>query len=107
MQIQTGINPNCSECAFVIYPRMLNIEQKEFFNKFIKDRHLSITKTPKENMSIETGDNNNPCYKDGLWDLRNAIQAISDYNKLNIMEDIHYSLIRDDSYYDLIEEGKI
>jgi hypothetical protein len=107
MEVQLGIQPNCSECALVIYPTKLKVKQHDFFQKWIKERNLTVEITPMGNYVIETGISNNPDYKDGLWVLRDSILELSKHLKLGIYEDKEFSLIRDDSYYDLKEEKRI
>jgi hypothetical protein len=108
MEVVRGINPNCSECALVVYTDELTEQkQRDFFNKFFKDKGLTVKTTPKGNLTIETGDEGNPDYKDGLWALRDAIYELGCFMGLGIKEDKHYGLIRDESYYDLIDEGEI
>jgi hypothetical protein len=114
------IQPNCSECSLVVYPDKLNKKQKEFIDKFIKDEKLRSKITSKGNISIETGGIWNPqnekmlddgqtnlSDKTDLWALRDKIETLSKHLKLFIYEDNQYRLIRDDSYYDMLDEGHI
>ena len=107
MIVDIGLQPNCSECAIVIFPEKLKAKQKEFIDKWIKDKGLNTVRTPKGNISIETGNNSHISGKEDLWELRNSIEELSKYLKLFIYENDQYRLIRDDCYYDLIEEGNI
>ena len=96
----SSIQPNCSECAIVVYSDKLDKKQVEFFEKFIKDENLSWSLTKKKNISITDE-------KTVLWELHDKIEAISKHLKLFIYKDKHYDLIRDESYYELFDEGKI
>jgi hypothetical protein len=101
------IQPNCSECALVVYPDKINSKQMDFLNKWFIDKGLTTSFTPLNNIVIETGVDSNPNYKDGLWALRESIEELSTYLNLGLKEEEHYALIRDDSYYDMVEEGRI
>lgn len=107
MEIEVGVQPNCSECALVIFSDKLKKKQLEFINKWIKDKKLNPIKTPKGNISIETGSSEGLNDKEDLWNLRDSLEELSKFLKLFIYEDDQYRLVRDDSYYDAIEERAI
>ena len=106
MRIEIGVNPNCSECAFVIYKSKLDIRQKKFVNQFIEKKGLRLDITPKGNITIEVGIGNNPSSKSELSELMDSFKDISDWLKLGF-NDTHYQLIRDESYDDMIENKEI
>jgi hypothetical protein len=107
MEIEIGIQPNCSECALVVYSDKLSKKQREFFDKFFKEEGYVVKETTQGNLSIETGPNANPDGKEGLWSLRDKIETLSKHLKLFIYENKQYGLIRDESYDEMIEEGRL
>ena len=95
------IQPNCSECALVVYSDKLNKKQEDFFNKFVNDRHINVKRTPKGNLTIEDFD------KTKLWQLKESLEEISEWLKIKFKDEEQFDLIRDESYDDMIEEGRI
>ena len=109
MIFSKGINPNCSECAFVIYKSRLTNKQKDFVDKFVEEKGFTLTFTPQGNISIESGVDNNPEDKTELYHLKETFETLSNWLKLGMKEgyDKDYILYRDDSYYDMIDEGHL
>ena len=113
MKIEIGIWANCSEASIVIYPDKLSPEQKEFVNRFLSKQNLNTKLTPKKNIAIELADYESetqyPRHKEDLWEIADDIELLSDWDNkaLKLKREIHFDLMRDESYYDMIEEGTI
>jgi hypothetical protein len=90
----------------VVYADRVTQKQSAFIQSFFRSKQLTPNRTPKGNMAVETGDG---CLEDktSLWALRNALLEISDFNKMELEENKHFELVRDESYFDMIEEGSI
>jgi hypothetical protein len=104
MIVEFGIQPNCSECAFVIYTDGISEKQRRFINRFIKSRKLDAGITPKKNLTILSNYKRYPKDKSDLWDLSNDFEELMKWENI---EAITYDLIRDESYDDLIEDNQI
>jgi hypothetical protein len=100
------IQPNCSEVAMVVYPDKMDKNQLAFVQTFLKSKRLSPTKTPKGNLAVEC-DDEILTGKESLWRLKDALLDISEFHKMGIEENTHFDLMRDESYFDMIEEGSI
>ena len=107
MEIDFQFQPNCSECALVVYSDKINKKQEEFLKDFFRSKNIDVTITPLGNVAVETEYGTNTQYKDDLWKLRDLIEEISKFNKINVEEHKHFDLIRDDSWYDMVEEKRI
>lgn len=101
MDIQIGIQPNCSEVALIVYPDKMNKKQYSFFNKFCDQKSLEMMLTKKSNLVYEDND------KSKLTDLREDLMELSKWEHILFEEGKQFDLIRDESYYDMKEEGKI
>lgn len=101
MKLNKGFNPSCSECAFVLYPDKMDEKQKEFIGKFIKKFNLEHKKTPKGNITIEYDD------KTMVVKIKELFEMISEWESIEFKEFEQYYAMRDESYYDLLEEGNL
>lgn len=96
------IQPNCSECALVVYPDKLNPAQTRFFQKFRK-AHLmadTVITTPKGNISLEAD-------KEHIFAMKALLESISSWEGVKFKHEEEFDTIRDESYYDMIEEKRI
>lgn len=100
MKIDFGIQPNCSEVAFVIYKDKLNEKQLKYARKFLADKRLHAIITPLGNISIELDD------KSQLWELKEKFHEIAEFIG-NPIPDEFTQTVRDESYYDMIDEKRI
>jgi hypothetical protein len=100
------IQPNCSEVAIIVYPDKMSSVQNVFVSNFLRSKQLMPNKTPMGNLSIECDDD---LLQDkyALWKLRDALLEVSEFHKMGLEENTHFELIRDESYFDMIEEGSI
>jgi hypothetical protein len=96
------IQPNCSECALVVYPDKLDLMQKKFFNKFRKTHLMAetIITTPKGNISIESD-------KEGIAAIKTQLETLAAWEGRKFKHEEEFDTIRDESYYDMIEEKRI
>ena len=101
MDIQIGIQPNCSEVALIIYPDKLSKTQYNFFGKFCAQKDLHLQLTQKENLVYENES------KSELIDLKEALVELAEWEHIKFEEGKQFDLIRDESYYDMKAEGKI
>ena len=107
MRVEFNIQPNCSECAIVIYPDKLSKAQKQIFVQFCTKKGLKTKKTKKGNFVIESSHEDYPSDKQDLWELSDDLEFISDWSDNKIKREIHFDLIRDESYEDMLEDGSI
>ena len=107
MEITFGIQPNCSECALVVYSDKINKKQRKFFEDYFQGKNIEYTLTPLGNIAVETSYDTNVVFKDDLWKLRDSILEVAGFEKLEIEEDKHFKLIRDESWDDMLEEKRI
>jgi len=107
MIIEYGINPNCSECAIVIYPDKLTISQKQLFTRFCEKKKLTTKVTKKGNYVIESNYEDYPANKSNLWALADDLEIISEWVDNKMRREVHFDLIRDECYEDMLENGDI
>lgn len=100
MNIEFGIQPNCSEVAFVVYKDKLNKSQLNFVERFFKEKKLVPITTPKGNLSVEFEN------KQDVWAINEKFHEIAKFLGFSISEESARG-VRDDAYYDLIENGEI
>ena len=101
MEIQSGIQPNCSEVALIVHPDKMNKKQYSFFNKFTSQKGLEFQLSKKGNFLYEDNDKSN------LIDLKKAIEELAVWENIKFKEGEQFELMRDESYYDMKEEGRI
>ena len=100
MKINIGFQSSCSECSIILYTQKLDTVQKEFLNTFLKTHKLEWIWTPMHNVSIEDE-------KEAIWAIKDNLEACAKMMQVNLVENEHYRVMRDDSYYDSIEDKTI
>lgn len=101
------IQPNCSECAIIVYRDKLTESQLKLFTEFCAKKGLFTKKTKKGNLAIELNYGEWPSNKSDLWDIADNLELISDWDKKKIEREVHFDLIRDESYEEMLENGGI
>ena len=83
----------------MVYRSKINAVEEQAVKEFFKDYSLIPQLTPIKNYVIENND------KSKIWEMKKAMIAYCKAKKVNIEPKVEG--IRDESYYDLIEEKRI